>query len=262
MRGRLLALLAFIFLAGCLAPHEKAEIVASIRPLYLIAKEFGNATYLIPENANPHLWEPRPSDIEALRKAEAYVKVGAGFEAWDKNIKPKGAVLEAASYISLNEGNPHVWTDPRVALGLARDLSKITGNKDAYERFSRCLNETVRTIKAEAEKRNITYVAYHPAFIYFSDYFGLHEAGVLTKHGEPSLRKYEEIKELMLSRGIKLIFISKNLNSALAERLAQETNTTLVRLDIMGSEADSYCEYLQNLWRSIREAYDAQQMTQ
>lgn len=247
---RLLLFLFLLFSMGCVS--NEYEIVASIKPLYLIAKEFGNATYLVPEGSNPHFWEPSPSALRVLKEAKVYVRVGNGFEEWDRDMPKPKWIINASDY--LPSDNPHVWLNPEVARRIAKELAKITGKEDRFFKFEECLNSTISRIKREAKARNISYVAYHPAFTHFAEYFGLHERAFLTIHGEVSLKRYEDVKEIMRKEGIRFIFISDHINPELANKLARETNSTVVRIDIFGRNADNYCDYLWNVWDRIRKA--------
>jgi|GEM_PF-848325 len=65
---------------------DRFEVVASFYPLYFFSKEIagdkGDVSMLIPDNAEPHTWEPKPSDIMKVDKADVFVYNGAGFEPW------------------------------------------------------------------------------------------------------------------------------------------------------------------------------------
>ncbi|MEM2899475.1 MAG: zinc ABC transporter substrate-binding protein [Thermoplasmata archaeon] len=66
--------------------NDRLEVVASFYPLYFFSKEIagdkGLVSMLIPDNAEPHAWEPKPSDIMKVDKADVFVYNGAGFEPW------------------------------------------------------------------------------------------------------------------------------------------------------------------------------------
>lgn len=65
---------------------DKMKVVASFYPLYYFSSEIGkdevDASMLIPDNAEPHSWEPRPSDVLKVDKADVLVYNGQGFEPW------------------------------------------------------------------------------------------------------------------------------------------------------------------------------------
>ena len=65
---------------------DSLQVVATFYPLYYFSKEIGGdrakVTSLIPNNMEPHSWNPKPSDIISTSKADVFVYNGAGFEPW------------------------------------------------------------------------------------------------------------------------------------------------------------------------------------
>jgi ABC-type Zn uptake system ZnuABC Zn-binding protein ZnuA len=65
---------------------DKLQVVASFYPLYYFSSEIGKdkvaASMLIPDNAEPHSWEPSPSDLKTVDNADVLVYNGQGFEPW------------------------------------------------------------------------------------------------------------------------------------------------------------------------------------
>lgn len=69
---------------------DKMTVVASFYPLYYFSSEIGqdkvDVSMLIPDNSEPHSWEPRPSDIVKVDRADILVYNGQGFEPWMDNF--------------------------------------------------------------------------------------------------------------------------------------------------------------------------------
>jgi len=74
----------------CLATEKKLQVVTSLFPLQEMARAVGgervNVDLLLPPGAEPHSWEPKPSDIIILTKADIFIYLGAGMEPWVQNI--------------------------------------------------------------------------------------------------------------------------------------------------------------------------------
>jgi zinc transport system substrate-binding protein len=68
------------------AKTGKLSVVASFYPLYYFSSEIGkdhvDVSMLIPDNSEPHTWEPSPSDIIKINDADVLVYNGQGFEPW------------------------------------------------------------------------------------------------------------------------------------------------------------------------------------
>lgn len=71
---------------GTKSESGKLQVVASFYPLYFFSTEVGkdkiDASMLIPDNAEPHAWEPSPSDLRKVTQADVLVYNGQGFEPW------------------------------------------------------------------------------------------------------------------------------------------------------------------------------------
>jgi zinc transport system substrate-binding protein len=64
----------------------KLQVVATFYPLYYltsqIAGDRADVHTLIPDNVEPHSWEPTPSDLIEVSEAQVLVFNGVGFEPW------------------------------------------------------------------------------------------------------------------------------------------------------------------------------------
>lgn len=171
---------------------------------------------------DPHHIEPRPSLIARLRGAHLLVCTGAELEtgwlpvlllqAANPRVQP-GAPghLEAARYVRLLEvpaavdrsqgdvhaqGNPHIHTDPRNFLPVARELARRLEQTDPSngERYQANLRDFERRWQAALERwakeaapvRGVRVAVHHRSWVYLSSWLGLEEAGVLEpKPGVP-----------------------------------------------------------------------------
>ncbi|HSV42719.1 MAG TPA: zinc ABC transporter substrate-binding protein, partial [Methanomassiliicoccales archaeon] len=65
---------------------EKLQVVTTFYPLYYfssqIAGDRADVHMLIPDNSEPHSWQPRPSDMVRVDKSDVIIYNGAGFEPW------------------------------------------------------------------------------------------------------------------------------------------------------------------------------------
>ncbi len=119
---------------------EKIEVVVTILPLADFVENVGrekvDITIMVPPGANIHIYEPTPSQMAALARAEIYAKVGSGVEfelvRMDKlvAINKEMLVIDCSKGINLlktvgeHEGkqekeelepsaiDPHIWMSP------------------------------------------------------------------------------------------------------------------------------------------------------
>jgi hypothetical protein len=76
----------FILLGVTIPNSNKMQVVASFYPLYYFSSQIGgdrvDVHTLIPDNVEPHSFEPTPVDLMMVSKAKIIVYNGEGFEPW------------------------------------------------------------------------------------------------------------------------------------------------------------------------------------
>jgi len=82
---------AAVLLSNVKSPSsEKLQVVTSFYPLYYFSSEVGGdlveVTMLIPDNSEPHSWEPTASDMVKVAEADVLVYNGQGFEPWISSL--------------------------------------------------------------------------------------------------------------------------------------------------------------------------------
>jgi len=79
-----LAFIILFLLSPTLIAQERLQLVASVKPLQLVAHaivaDLGEVDLLIPPGASPHHYALKPSDIRVLQKADLVVWVGPDME--------------------------------------------------------------------------------------------------------------------------------------------------------------------------------------
>ncbi len=198
----LLAASALGALAGCgpggereRASGDRLRVVATTMQLQDFARQVGGArvevTGILRPGAEPHEYEPTPSDADAVSEADVVVANGAGLDGWlDDLLANAGAGAQRVTAVDGIEllptgqeglaGDPHVWHDPErakamvdnVARGLARaDPERRRAYGRAAERYKRRLDEMAARIRAGFEPippERRTLVKSHDSFRYFA----------------------------------------------------------------------------------------------
>jgi len=217
-----------------------------------------------PENV--HRLVPTPSKMMALRNADLLVHSGLDCEPWlpvllrgsrnrevqpgqpgnvncARGIKlkkvPRGRMSRAEGDLHIF-GNPHYQSDPINVILMARTIRDALkqsdpANADDYdqrytefeERMKKKLVEWLTKLRPyQGEK----VVAYHDAFCYFTDRFGLETVGfVEPKPGiEPSPSHTAELVTRMRQTGCKVILVNSWADRATAQSVAQRTGATAI----------------------------------
>ena len=158
-----------------------------------VAGTDADVTQILPANADPHEYEPTPSDAEALADADLVVRSGDEVDGWlDQLIDASGSdapVLTLSDHVRLIAGDegtdPHWWQDPRnavLAVAAIRDeLDRIDpgaarsfdANARRYtaeiERLDRSIAACIDRVPAGRRKL----VTSHDALGYYADRYGI-----------------------------------------------------------------------------------------
>src|SRR5438876_11209396 len=164
---------------------------------------------IVPSASDPEAFEPRPGDIDKLRRADVLVRVGLGYDYWldaltsrigDKRFMRGGeGYLDASAGIPLleirgqsvmNEGghahgvaNPHYWLDPDnaaiITAGIAEALvrlapgqrDRIIANRDRF--LAELKTRRARWNELLAPYAGVKLIAYHNSWPYFARRFRL-----------------------------------------------------------------------------------------
>src|SRR3989339_723373 len=101
---QLLYFLLFLFMFLPEAFAEQYSVMTTIFPLTDFTQAVGGdrvkVTQLLPPGAEAHTWEPKPSDIVKLSRADVFICIGAEMEPWVSGIlktieNPKLIIIEA-----------------------------------------------------------------------------------------------------------------------------------------------------------------------
>ncbi len=246
------AALIWLF-SGAISASAGPKVVASIFPLYDFVREVGGerveAHLLLPPGAEPHSWEPRPSDVLAIYRADLLVVMGAGLEPWLDDIlsglkKREVRIMVASRGAKLiylkgekphRAVDPHLWLDldwdQRIVLSLAEELTRLDpSGKEYYQHRARRYAQALaqldqRYAKGLSRCRSRTIlVAGHGAYGYLARRYGLRQVALfgLSPEAEPSPRKMIEILTLARSLKAEAIFFETRANRRLAQALSDE----------------------------------------
>jgi len=227
--------------------ESRIKVVASFYPVYEFVKEIGgnkvDVTSLIPIGVEPHDFEPTIQQIQNAETADLVVYNGAGLEKWIDKINAKFKV-EASQGLNLlmsnDTGNSgtydlHVWLDPILAemeVKNIRDaLVKIDpantqyykANADGFIGKLNDLDYRIKTELATCNKKD--FIAFHNAFTYFANRYGLNQHSVhqgLTPEGEVLPQRLQGVIELARDLGLHIVYSEDLVDPRSSEVIAQE----------------------------------------
>jgi ABC-type Zn uptake system ZnuABC Zn-binding protein ZnuA len=231
---------------------------------------------ILPANADPHDYEPRPSDAAALAGADVVVRSGGHLDEWlDEVIDSAGGdanevtLIDSVKTISgahdeHDETDPHWWQDPRnaiLAVGAIRDAlaEADPAGRAGYRRRAAAYTHELRRLDADikrcidevpAAKRKL--VTTHDALGYFADRYGIEVIGAvipsLSTQAQPSAKDVDELVHQIEDERVEAIFpevaVSQKLEQAISREAGAEVGDELWTdtLGPDGSGAETYLD--------------------
>jgi len=281
-----ITILAIVILSGCISENEEInESIANesltgtgnewknesdgiraattIAPLArfvsAVGKDKVRVAVITPPGAEPHTYEPAPSQMKGIADADIYVMNGAGLEFWMEKallVNEDMLVVDSSKGVELlNEDGEH--TDPHIWMSLKNAAIQVENicngliqldpenreyylqNRDDFLLEISALDKELN--KTFAEKENKTFIVYHPAWSYFARDYGLVQVPIMEEEKEPGPKYLAGLVDLARKNNITTIFVDPQFNPKAAEVIAQEMNATIVVLDPLAED------YLQNM---------------
>ena len=224
------------------------------------------ATLLAP-STDPHEYEPRPDDIEALAGADLVIASGGDLDQWIADaIEDSGSdaeLLVLADEIPHEiDADPHWWHDPRNAVAAVTAIAAATADLGAdaasveqrggelaaeVEATDKAIERCVDSVPA-ADRKLVTD---HDAFGYLAERYGIEIVGAVipatTTEAQPSAGELAELRETIESEGVSAVFPEASVSTDLARAVARETGASAeyeLYGDTLGPEGSSGDTYL------------------
>jgi ABC-type Zn uptake system ZnuABC Zn-binding protein ZnuA len=274
----LLALLPLlVLLAGCGAAATaggQLDVVATTSQVADLARNVGGShahvVQILAPNADPHEYELRPHDVQAVADADVVLRSGGDVDGWlDEAIDGSGtdaAVIDLSREIPLRGDDPHWWQDPRNAVTAIAGIQSALGRADpahkaAYDRNARAYADKLRKLdrgvracvdKVPPGQRKL--VTTHDALGYYAHRYGIEVIGTvipsLSTAGQPSAGDTAKLIATIRRTGVKAIFAESSVNPKVEEAIARETGAKVGRAlwaDALGPPGSDGATYLQSI---------------
>lgn len=236
-------------------------------------------------NADPHGYDPRPSDVQALAHADLVLQSGGDLDEFLGDlIESSGSeapIVEAIDSVETIEGggdgheeegehaeeeDPHWWQDPRNVVRVVtatRDalIEADPDGRQTYERNAAAYIDELRRLdsavarcieRIPAGDRNL--VTTHDALGYYADRYGLKVIGALipslSTQAQPSSGDTQDLVEQIERLEVKAIFPESALNPKLEDAVARETGAEVgeaLWADTLGPEGSSGATYVESI---------------
>lgn len=278
--------------AGCGASGGEGDggatvdVVATTTQVADFAREVGGDAVgvhqLLQPNSDPHDYEPRPSDVQAVAGADVIFASGGGLDGWIEEVVADSGgsaeVVDLATGVPVHlEGgdehghdgaehadDPHWWHDPRNAVAAVRQIERaltaldpaqrdeLAADADAYVGQLRALDAGIAACIDSIPPARRKIVTDHDAFNYFAERYGLEVVGAVipaqTTQAQPSAKDLSELAETIEAEEVRAIFPASSVNSKVAQAIADQTGASAEHTlygDSLGAEGSDGATYVQ-----------------
>ncbi|HDM8070904.1 zinc ABC transporter substrate-binding protein ZnuA [Vibrio harveyi] len=271
-------------------PAHAVTVLTSIKPIQMITTELTEGVtapdVLLQNNASPHDYALRPSDVQKVAAADLVIWYGHDLEPFlEKVVTDRGNTLTLSQIpgLSLREfgsehshdhdghdhgtHDPHFWlgveTVQQVANAIAHKLAEVDPvHADTYannlKKFEVKLNATDSEIKQQlAPVKDKGYFVFHDAYGYFEERYSLNQMGHFTVSPDrkPGAKTLIRIRKTLGTGDVACVFSEPQFTPAVIESVMRGSNVRSGVLDPLGSEVEvksgSYFEFLKGMSNSF-----------
>lgn len=263
-----------VALAGCGdesgSGGRTAVVATTTQAAYLVRQVGGSRVQvdgMLRPGGDPHDYEPRPSDVAAVSRADVVFRSGGEVDAWLGDvISGAGGDAEVVTLIdSVHrlDDDPHWWQDSRngarAVEAIRAELAKVDPNgRAAYarnaERTIRRLRRLDRKVagcveRVPAAKRKI--VTTHDSLGYFARRYGVEVVGAvipsLSTQAQASAGDVERLVEQIRREGVEAVFPESSVNPDIERAIAREAGARIgdpLYADSLGPEGSAGETYI------------------
>jgi zinc transport system substrate-binding protein len=258
--------------------------IVSIAPEMTFVKAIGgdkvDVSLMVQPGNSPHTYEPKPSQMTAIAKAQLYFAIGVEFEhVWlpkFQSLNTQMKVIDLSQGIEKiemvhheehashaeheHEGkDPHIWTSPAnvkvIAQNIYKALSTIdTTNTKYYEKnlnsFLAQVNATDTQIQKilSSLKGSRNFMVFHPSWDYFAKAYHLTQIAVEVEGKSPKPRELVHLIKEAKKQKVTAIITQPEFSDSSAKIIANELHIPVVKISPM---APNWSENLIQMAKTI-----------
>jgi len=273
-----------LVLAGCGSGDEGSggadvSVVATTTQVTDLVRNVGGARVevaaILDPEADPHDYEPRPSDAADLADAAVVFRSGGDLDEWLGELIDSagadGAEVTMLDHVRARGSDPHWWHDPRNAVLATEAIRDALGEADpdgraTYERNARRYIKRLRDVDRDVEaciaklpqsKRKI--VTTHDSLSYFAHRYGVEVIGAvipsLSTQAQPSAKDINALVDQVEEEGVEAIFPESSLSDKLERAVSREAGAQVgepLFTDSLGPEGTPASTYIGSMRENAR----------
>lgn len=242
--------------------------IVSIAPEVTFVKAIGgdkvDVSLMVQVGNSPHTYEPKPSQMTAIAKADLYFAIDVEFEhVWlpkFQSLNEKMQIIDLADGVTKIEmahghhahethdehdgKDPHIWTSPAnvkvIAQNIYKALSTIDSTNTKYyennlNRFLTKIDNTDKQIKEllSTLKSSRSFMVFHPSWGYFAKAYNLEQIAVEVEGKSPKPRELVHLIKEAKEEKVSAIITQPEFSDASAKVIANELHIPVVKISPM-----------------------------
>ncbi len=237
--------------------------VVSIAPEMTFVKAIGgdkvDVSLMVQVGNSPHTYEPKPSQMTAIAKADLYFAIGVEFEnVW---LPKFHSINKKMHIVNLSKGikkidmlhkhhnidehkDPHIWTSPENVKIISKNIFKALTTidpanskyyKNNLNNFLININNTDKEIKKYLSKlkKSHKFMVFHPSWGYFAKDYNLTQIAIEVEGKNPKPRELVAILKEAKKERISAIFTQPEFSDASAKIIANELHIPVIKVTPM-----------------------------
>jgi ABC-type Zn uptake system ZnuABC Zn-binding protein ZnuA len=247
-------LLATLVAAGCgddSGSGSGRTVVATTTQVADLVREVGGGRVsvdgMLRPGGDPHEYEPRPSDVAAVARADVVFRSGGEVDGWLGDVIDDAGgdaqVVSLIDSVDRMDDDPHWWQDPRNAERAVETIrARLTrldpGGRTVYRRNAARLERRLRTLDARiaacvdrvpAAKRRI--VTTHDALGYFARRYEIEVVGAvipsLSTQAQASAGDVQRLVDQIRREHVQAVFPENSVNPDIERAIAREAGASI-----------------------------------
>lgn len=241
----------FLILSSLAFSGEILTIAVSLAPYANIVDAIGgekvSVITMVPSNADPHSYEPKPATLKEFSKAKLYFSDSSGLDqAWlprFMSVNPSVQSKFITSGIHWSEAHhhhdhqhldPHLWTSPKQVLLIGKNIlnilvSEAPGSKDYFESRFKLFTQKWTTLDAhmEMELKKLPpdkriFLVFHPSYGYLARDYGLTQSAIEIEGKEPKPKDLQKLISTAKKKNISIVFVQPQFSKRAAESISTQ----------------------------------------
>jgi len=238
------------------------NIIVSIIPQKVFVEAIGgdkvDVKVMVLAGSSPHHYEPKPSQMIDISKANLYLSIGVEFEnVWLDKFSNQNKNMKIVSISqNIQRGNdPHIWVSPNnikiLAQNILDTLIEIDPKNSQYfksnfDKFIAKVNKVdkkIRDILKDTPKSS-SFMVFHPSWGHFATNYNLVQLPIEIDGKSPKPREMIKLIKLAKRERVKAIFTSPEFSTKVASQMAKELDIEVVKVSPLAIDWEKNLELI------------------